>query len=95
MTCSQGCAAPPAPETPQAVRAVAQLAEHNVGPVDSSDDDVTVTETSDNPAGREDQASLLLDRLFDECLLFAQDTDDADVEPSTFQEAWHHPDPVK
>ena len=95
VTCSQGHAAPPAPETPQAVREVARLAECNAGPVDSSDNDITVTETPDNPAGREDQASLLLDHLFDECLLFTQDTDDTDVEPPTFQEAWHHPDPEK
>ncbi len=49
----------------------------------------------DNQAGREEeQASLLLDRLFDEFVFFANE-DDFDIEPKSFRQAWDHPDPVK
>ena len=79
QTRSQGYSASPIPTVPRAIRAVAKLSEFNESP--------------DDQAGREERATLFLDRLFDECMLFSKEEDVNDVEPKDFKEAWHHPIP--
>ena len=78
QTRSQGYSAPPIPTASRAIRAVAKLAEFNESPNDESPDD---------QAGREERATLLLDRLFDECMLFSKENEANDVEPNKFKEA--------
>jgi len=79
QTCSQGYSTPPIPTAPRAIRAVAKLAEYNESP--------------ENQVGREERATLSLDHLFDECMLFSKENEANDVEPKEFKEAWHHPMP--
>jgi len=77
QTRSQGYSAPPIPTAPRAIRAVAV---YNESP-------------EDDQVGREERATLLLDHLFNECMLFSKEKDANDVEPKEFKEAWHHPMP--
>ena len=79
QTRNQGYSTPPIPTAPRAIRAVAKLAEYNESPEDQ--------------VGREERATLLLDRLFDKCMLFSKENEANDVEPKEFKEAWNHPMP--
>jgi len=79
QTRSQGYSTPPIPTAPRAILAVAKLAEYNEFPEDQ--------------VGREERATLLLDHLFDECMLFSKENEANGVGPKEFKEAWHHPMP--